>query len=212
VITRVPALTPDEWTDEVRSLFGGTVAPVAALEGDSGHGASKPLNILAVIARQPRLLGPFLGWAAALALEGELPRRDHELLALRAAWNCRSSFEWAHHVVYARAAGFTDDEIERVAQGPHAGWSEEEATLLHAADQLHLGSMIDDATWDALARRFEPPALVEICFVVGQYTMLSMVANATGVEVEDGLDSLPKDADIYARAEGAGDGGGARAR
>ena len=29
-------------------------------------------------------------------------------------------------------------------------------------------------------------------FVVGQYTMLSMVANATGVEIEEGYDPLPE--------------------
>jgi alkylhydroperoxidase family enzyme len=198
--TRVPALAPAEWTDEVQSLLGGTVAPVASLEGGAAGAEAeradpRPLNILTVIAHQPRLLGPFLGWAAALALEGMLPRRDHELLALRAAWNCRSPFEWAHHVVYARAAGLTEEEIERATLGADAGWSDDEATLLRAADQLHERSTVDDATWAKLAGRYEPGALVELCFVVGQYTMLSMVANATGVELEAGLDSLPGNAD-----------------
>jgi hypothetical protein len=32
---------------------------------------------------------------------------------------------------------------------------------------------------------------VELLFVVGQYTMLSMLANADGVEVEPGYDPLP---------------------
>ena len=60
---------------------------------------------------------PFLRFAAVLAAQGVLPRRASELLALRAAWNCRSAFEWGHHVLYARAAGLGDEEIERVAQG-----------------------------------------------------------------------------------------------
>ena len=34
--------------------------------------------------------------------------------------------------------------------------------------------------------------IVELTFVVGNYTMLSMVANATGVPVEDRLPGLPE--------------------
>ena len=44
---------------------------------------------MAVLARQPDLLSPFLGWAAALALNGVLSHRDHELLALRVAVELR---------------------------------------------------------------------------------------------------------------------------
>ena len=43
----------------------------------------EPARTMAVLARQPDLLTPFLGWAAALALNGVLSHRDHELLALR---------------------------------------------------------------------------------------------------------------------------------
>jgi alkylhydroperoxidase family enzyme len=152
----------------------------------------RPLAILTVLAHAPRLLGPFLAWASALALEGALPRRDHEILALRAVWNCRSEFEWGHHVAYARAAGITDDEIRRVPFGPEAGgWSTGDSALLGAADDLHRGSTVGDTTWADLQARYEPAALVEIPLVVGQYTMLSMVANTCGVELEPGHDPLP---------------------
>src|SRR5262249_19049605 len=64
----------------------------------------EPARTMALLARQPDLLSPFLTWAAALALQGVLPHRDHELLALRVASNCASNFEWHEHVVYAREA------------------------------------------------------------------------------------------------------------
>lgn len=190
---RVPALSPSEWGDDVRPLLEATIAPVSTLEGHAvGDAPPGPLNILPVIAQQPTLLGPFLGWASALALRGVLARRDHELLALRTAWNCRSDFEWSHHVVYGRAAGFDDDDLARVVAGPDApGWAGPEAWLVRAADELHRDATISDATWPHLAARFPPGALVEIPLVVGQYTMLSMLANAAGVELEAGLDRLP---------------------
>lgn len=190
---RLTPLTPEEWGERTGQALSGTVDRVKDMEGEGAAPAEKPLNILATIARHPALLEPFLGWSATLALQGELSRRDSELLALRAAWNCRSPFEWGHHVVYARAAGITEAEIESIARGPEAsGWSAEDADLLRAADELHANHDLSAETWGRLRRRLTDAQLVEIPFVVGQYTMLSMVANATGVPVEDGLEPLPE--------------------
>jgi 4-carboxymuconolactone decarboxylase len=131
---------------------------------------------------QPALLEPFLGWAAALALNGVLSHRDHELLALRVASNCDSEFEWVEHSQYAQAAGMTDAEIVQVRRPlDGARWTAAESALLRAADELAIECDISDATWAALAEHYEPPALVEIMFIVGQYTMLSMFANAAGI-------------------------------
>lgn len=148
---------------------------------------------MAVLARQPDLLAPFLGWAAALALNGVLSKRHHELLALRAARNCRSAFEWVEHVEYARATDITGDEIAAVARPvtDADSWQPLERALLRAADELHARSDITDATWSALAESLEPAALVELLFVVGQYTMLSMVANSAGIDPPAGFDPVP---------------------
>ncbi|MCU1485317.1 MAG: Carboxymuconolactone decarboxylase [Actinomycetia bacterium] len=160
-----------------------TAAATLALLGDD------PPGTVAALAHPDALLGPFLGWAAALALQGTLPKRDHELLALRASWNGRSAFEWGEHTGYARDAGLTDDEVGRVATGE--GWTGHEAALLRAADELHATTTITDTTWAELAARYDAAQLVEVVYVVGQYTMLSMVANALDVGVPAGLDRLP---------------------
>jgi alkylhydroperoxidase family enzyme len=146
------------------------------------------LAILRTLAHDEPLLAPFLGWAAALAGRGALARRDSELLALRAAHLCRSAYEWAHHVEYGRTAGLSDDEIARVRAGPEAlGWSERDRRLLRAADELHATQQLSDRTWQELRAEFGDPQLVEIPLVVGHYTMLSMLANATGVPLEPEL-------------------------
>jgi alkylhydroperoxidase family enzyme len=168
---RLPRPRSDDLRDDVAALL-----PLIAPPG------REPAATMALLARQPDLLTPFLSWAAALALNGVLSHRDHELLALRVASNCRSSFEWEEHTEYARAAGLDEAEIALVAQPIDEGdWSDAEQVLLRAADELGASSDISDATWEALARHYEPPALVELLFVVGQYTMLSMVANAAGI-------------------------------
>src|SRR3954468_19685695 len=168
---RIPIPGSSELRDDVAALL-----PLTAQAG------REPPRTMAVLARQPDLLAPFLGWAAALALNGVLSHRDHELLALRVAANCGSEFEWVEHAEYARAAGLGDDEIALVAKPLTAGrWTAPEQALLRAADELSIDCDLTDATWAALAQHYDPPALVEILFVVGQYTMLSMVANAAGI-------------------------------
>ena len=190
--TRLAPLEPEHWDERTRELLGGTTLRVAKLEDREAEPPGGPLNILRTIAHHPRLLEPFLGFAATLALGGTLPRRDSELLALRAAWNCRSAFEWGHHVHYARAAGLSEDEIARVGGGaPEDGWAGRERVLLQAADELHARQDVSDQTWKQLTDHFDESQLVEIPFVVGNYTMLSMVANATGVPLEPDLPKLP---------------------
>ncbi len=170
-----PIRIPAPAASELRA-DGAQLPPLTAQPG------REPARTMAILARQPDLLAPFLSWAAALALNGVLSHRDHELLALRVASNCDSSFEWVEHAEYARAAGLTHDEIAAVAKPvDDARWSAAEAALLRAADELHASADVTDATWSDLAEHFELPALVELLFVVGQYTMLSMVANAAGL-------------------------------
>jgi len=67
-----------------------------------------------------------------------------------------------------------------------AAWTDVEAALLAAADELHRTQDVSDAAWGALAAGFDDAQLVEILYVVGQYTMLSMVANAAGIPSESG--------------------------
>lgn len=171
-----------------------SLAPdVARLLRATAQGKDRePPGTMALLAHAPPLLAPFVGWAASLALKGALSHRQHELLALRAGWRCRSPFEWGEHATLARAAGLDEGEIARIARAEiGAEWSPADAALLRAADQLIAGCAIDEATWSALAAHFAPAALVEIPFVVGQYTMLSMVANAAGLAARPGDAALP---------------------
>jgi 4-carboxymuconolactone decarboxylase len=155
----------------------------------AGRGAPGPNRARAP---PPEILRTFLAWARVLAREGALTRRDHEILALRASLNCRSPFEWGEHLEFARAAGLGDEELAGVVAGPDAPvWHPYEAALVRAADELHAGCDVDDATWAVLAAHLTEPQLVEVVYVVGQYTMLSMVANGLRVQVPEGFVSLP---------------------
>jgi 4-carboxymuconolactone decarboxylase len=178
---RIPPPIPDAMRPDVAQLLRVTAQP-----------GREPPGTMAVLAHQPALLSPFIGWAAALALKGTLSHRDHELLALRVAWRCRSAFEWAEHVELARAAGLRDDEIAKAAEHAIAStWAPSEAALLRATDELVAAFGVSDESWASLAAHYELATLGEITFVVGQYTMLSMVANAAGIGTGPADEPLP---------------------
>ena len=147
---------------------------------------------ISVLAHRPEMLKSFLPWASVLAREGVLDRHDHEILALRASINCRSGFEWGEHLLFAKDAGLTDAEVDQIIAGAdHPGWAPHEAALVRAADSLHNQCDIDDGTWAVLSGHYDEGQLVEIVYVVGQYTMLSMVANGLRVDVPDSFRPLP---------------------
>lgn len=170
---RIPPLSPADADEQARELLGLAGGPTA--------GAT---NIFATFVRHPGLFRKWMPFGGKL-LAGKLPARDRELLILRTGWNCRSDYEFAQHVRIGRAAGLTDAEIERIKDGPDAhGWSELDALLMRAADELHADSCLSDATWAALAAHYDEPQLIELPMLVGHYHLVAFTLNSLGVQVE----------------------------
>lgn len=150
------------------------------------------LRIFTTLAHHPRLLKRWSAFGGALLYGARLSDRDRELLVLRTGWLCDAAYEWGQHVIIGRAAGLSDDEIAAIAQGPDdPSWSTQDADLLRAADELHRDSRIGDATWSALAERYDEQQLIEICMVVGQYHLVAFTLNSLEVEPEPGLPPMP---------------------
>lgn len=123
-----------------------------------------------------------------------IPLRDKELLILRTAWLSRGDYVWGRHNIMGQNAGLTDEEIQRITRGPDApGWSDFDATLLRAADGLHLSRFVSETTWDALAERYTQEQLVEVVLIVGNYTQLTMFQNTLGVQLPPDIEGLPED-------------------
>jgi len=149
-------------------------------------------NLYATIANHPQLYGPRVRFGSYLQRESLLPPKTRELLIMRTGWLIRSEYEWAHHVEAAKAAGLSDAEIARIAQGPSAsGWSDEHRALLAAADELRREAFIADATWKTLQKYYDTKQLVEIVYTVGGYTMTGLAINSFGIQVEPGYPAMP---------------------
>ena len=150
------------------------------------------LNVFATFAHHPKLMKRWLVFGNHVLAKSTLPPRDRELLVLRTGWNCRAPYEWAQHVAIARSIGITDAEITLVTVGPDAsGWSESDALVLRAADELHADQGLTDSTYAALAKRYDVQQLLDLVFTVGQYTLVSMALNAFRAERDDNVTGVP---------------------
>jgi alkylhydroperoxidase family enzyme len=181
---RLPPLPEPEWDDELRPVLEARPPGFDVRLGE--------VNIFPTLARHPQLLRAWLPFGGFLLGRGVLPARERELLILRTGRNCGSDYEWGQHARIAAELGIPREDVLRVAEGPQAaGWSEQEATLLRAADELHEHARISDGTWAELAATHDEAAMIEIAMLVGHYHMVAFALNSLGVELDEGLEGLP---------------------
>ena len=181
---RIQPLPPEEWEGRVKRILETKPPGIGSRMGEN--------NIFPTLARHPDLFQAWLPFGGHLLTAGKLSGRDRELLILRTAVRCESSYEWGQHVRISLAGGIDRETIDRVPEGPGAaGWSENEVALLRAADELHDDSRISDATWESLARTYDVEQMIEIVMVVGHYHMVAFALNSAGVELDEGLEPLP---------------------
>jgi 4-carboxymuconolactone decarboxylase len=173
---RVKPLEPDEWDDQAQAVL----APIAA--------RGEVLNIFKTLANHPDLLRRWLVFANHILGKSTLAPRERELVILRIGYLCQSGYEWGQHVLIARQAGMSDDEIRAARTGPDtAGLTELDRLLLTATDELHADAHVSDATWRALSKHLTTQQLMDLVFTVGQYNLVSMALNSFGVQGDEGL-------------------------
>jgi alkylhydroperoxidase family enzyme len=171
---RLPPVGADELDGDDRELL----APDGPFPGVTD------LNWFATIVRHPGLYRKFLPFAGKLTFGGRLTARDREVLILRTARNCRSRYEWAHHVDAARAAGVDDVDLALIAGDDVHLAPARDPLLLHAADELYERRSLSDSTWAQLRARYDDRELIEVVFLCGTYQLVAMAMHSFGVELE----------------------------
>jgi alkylhydroperoxidase family enzyme len=147
----------------------------------------RDLNIFRVMMNHPKLTRRWTVFAGHILQKQSVPLRERELLILRIGWLNQAEYEWAQHVEIAKRGGVTEAEIERVKQGPGAGWNTHDAALLQAADDLFENSAVADSTWAVLAASYSTEQMMDVVFTIGQYNLVSWALNSFGVPLDDYL-------------------------
>lgn len=153
----------------------------------------KVVNIFRVLMQHPKLVRAWSKFASYILSEQQtLGAREREILILRIGWLNQAPYEFEQHVRIAKGTGVTDDEIDRIKQGPQAGWNKHDAALVQAADDLFERSVVADETWKTLAERYNTEQMMDAVFTVGQYNMVSWALNSLGVPLDDYLPGAKK--------------------
>jgi AhpD family alkylhydroperoxidase len=161
---------------------------------DIAPGQTPPdLSVVAFFAHHPELASKWLPFNRYINSKAcELDRRTREVVILRVAIRKRSRYEWAQHVMAARAAGISDEEIRAIGAGTAAGL---DGLLCQAVDELTDDSDLADDTYARLSAHFSEHQLISLVFLAGVYSLLSVAFGAFRMKLDPGLD--PGDFDKY---------------
>lgn len=178
---RISPLDPEQTGDDAME----TIA--AVLSAQALPGRSDVPEFIATMLRHRELFQRQADLSAKL-FAGALPFRLTELVLLRTAWLCQGGYVWGHHSQLAqKVCGFSGEDIERIIAGAAApGWSELDAAVLSAVEELHDAATISDATWEVLARHLDDMQLIELPILVGQMHGVIYTQNALQVRLMPG--------------------------
>jgi 4-carboxymuconolactone decarboxylase len=150
------------------------------------------INLFKVLLNHPKLVRSWGRFGNYILMGSTLPAREREIAILRIGWLNQAQYEWEQHVLVGKRAGLTDAEIDRITQGPGAGWNRHEAALIQAADDLFEKSVVADETWRTLSETYNTQQMMDVVFSIGQYNLVSWVLNTFGVPLDDFLPGVQK--------------------
>lgn len=151
---------------------------------------TNPPNLFLTLGRHRGLFRRWLWFAGGLMPGGKLPRRETELVILRVAHLCGSTYEFEHHARLGRRAGLRQEDIDAVRASVGEGsWSEREASILGTIDRLHTERDLDDEAWARLRRHVDERECIELLILVGYYEMLATFLRVLRVP-DDGQESI----------------------
>lgn len=146
-------------------------------------------DVSLITLRHPGMFKAQMVLGIELAAKGTIPARERELAILRLALLARAPFEWCEHVDIGKAFGLTPEEIERVVEGSTApGWTEHEAALLRAVEELVGDHCMSDRTWNTLATTYSEQQMLEVPMLVGAYLMTAIQQNSLKIQPKGGFD------------------------
>ena len=173
---RIQPLSKDQWDADAKALL----EPIAK--------GCRVLNMFRTLANHSALARRWMVFANHILGKSTLPVKERELVIVRIGYLCQSGYEWGQHVVIARNAGMTDEEILFTKSGPATpGLSPLYRLLLQATDELNDDAHISDATWCGLTKHLNQQQMMDLVFTVGQYNLVSMALNSFGVQLDKGV-------------------------
>lgn len=147
-------------------------------------GSKDDLNVFRILSKLGNTFPRYMLFLDNILMKGRISREDKERIILRTAWRLGCTYEWGHHVKFAKELGISKAQILSIAEETSPTWDKHLETLMLATDELILQQSISDATWQRLCQQYNSDQCVEFCMLVGHYFMVAVTINATWIQLE----------------------------
>jgi 4-carboxymuconolactone decarboxylase len=188
---RIDPLPPKEWPDEFRGAMAALRPPNQTHANPRTENRPKALNVLGTMAHHPALAQAYFTFNGHVLLATTLTERQRELLIMRVSAVRKSGYEWAQHLFMARDAGLSDEEVGRIGYGPDAPfWSQLDAAMLRAVDELIEDAYISAPTWETLAADLDTRQILDLICTVSAYDNLARIFKSLELNIDDDIEEL----------------------
>lgn len=148
-------------------------------------GKNRNANIFRMMAHSPSYFEQYCRLGNAIRFKGELDPVIRELAITRTGILCKAPYEVVAHKRIGKGVGVTDEQNAALDDWKSATcFDEVQRAALAFTDEVVTMDRPTDATFDAIAARLSPAALVELQLSVGFYIMTSKFLETFGVDMQ----------------------------
>ena len=169
--SRVPLVSDAAAAPAVADFFNGMRASGA-----------QPLTMHRAVANAPELFTAYVGMARAIRNDNHVPRPLRELAILRTLQLESGEYEIEQHTRMARSCGMSGEQIAALDHWRTSTlFTPEQRAILGWAEGMATTDGPDPASYDAMAKLFDPHAIVEITLTAGFYAMSARTTKALAI-------------------------------
>src|SRR5229473_2109914 len=148
-------------------------------------GKNRNANIFKMMAHSPSYLEQYCRLGGAIRSRGELDPIVRELAITRAGILCQAPYEIVAHKRIGKGVGVTDEQNAALEDWKSATcFNEVQRAALAFTDEIVKLRRPTDATFDTIAARLTPAALIELQLSVGFYIMTSKFLETFGIDMQ----------------------------
>ena len=191
VMPRISPLPPKDWPKEYRAAMAALRPPNPRHPSPSNENRPKGLNVLGTMAHHPALAQAYYTFNGHVLLATTLTERQRELIIMRVA----AVRKFRLRVGAASVRG-PRRRPDRRGNRPHRlrtdapFWSELDAAMLRAVDELVEDACISQATWETLVTDLDTQQVLDLICTVSAYDTLARIFNSLELDVDDDIVEL----------------------
>lgn len=145
-------------------------------------------NLYRILAYSPNMMRKQNALALHIRHDSRLDPRLRELAILQVGYSTRQPYEYSHHVKLGMSFGVSEEDIRAIAletAGKPSNIDPLAKLVLRAARELVAGTMMSDATFDALKQQLNGELLLELVQAIAQYIGIVRLLSTFQIDVED---------------------------